>query len=100
MSRQMPSLPSQASEESGAEQAEQPQAAPKVSRGIDVVALRSGFYEQRRIIEGEKFTVKKAEQLGSWMRCIDPVMQKKHQENLKAKKDAVRQAGGKLDAGE
>lgn len=39
--------------------------------GIEVVALRRGFYNNNRINEGQKFTVSKFENLGEWMKCVD-----------------------------
>ncbi len=61
--------------------------APKISKsGIEVVALRNGFYNQHRLVEGNVFVVKSFEDLGEWMKCIDPDLQKKHLENLKNKK--------------
>lgn len=61
--------------------------APKIPKnGFEVVALRKGFYNQRRLEEGDKFLVKSFEELGEWMKCTDPDLQKKHLENLKNKK--------------
>ena len=54
--------------------------------GIEVVALRKGFFGQQRVREGDKFRVKKLESLGTWMSCVDPVMEKKRQELLNSKK--------------
>lgn len=54
--------------------------------GIEVVALRKGFYNQHRIRENDLFLVKSFEELGEWMKCVDPDLQKKHLENLKNKK--------------
>lgn len=53
---------------------------------IKVVALRKGFYNQHRLKDGEEFTVKKFDELGEWMKCLDPDLQKKHLENIKVKK--------------
>ena len=53
--------------------------------GIEVVASRKGFFGQQRYKENDKFKVKKFGQLGSWMRCIDPVMEKKRSEFFKNK---------------
>ncbi len=58
--------------------------APK--KGLEVVALRKGFYNQHRLREGDSFTIKSFEDLGDWMKCVDPDLQKKHLENLKYKK--------------
>lgn len=66
-----------------ASQVKLPQA-PK--KGIDVVATAKGFYNQMRIKEGERFTIKSFEDIGEWMTCIDPSFEKKRREFLKAKK--------------
>ena len=61
--------------------------APRIPRsGIDVVADRNGFYNQERISEGRPFKVKSFEELGEWMRCIDPDLEKKRVEFFKNKK--------------
>ena len=57
---------------------------------IDVVALRKGFYNQHRLAEGDEFQVKKFEDLGEWMRCKDPVLEKKRVQFLKEKKEKAR----------
>lgn len=54
--------------------------------GIEVVATRKGFYGQMRKREGDVFTVPKFESLGEWMRCKDPVLEKKRVEFFKEKK--------------
>jgi len=56
------------------------------SNGIEVVALRKGFYNQNRIREGEKFTVKNFEDLGEWMKCLDPDIEKEKNKFFKEKK--------------
>jgi hypothetical protein len=56
------------------------------SKGIEVVATGFGFYNQSRKREGDKFFVKGFEELGSWMICIDPVLEKQRQEFLNKKK--------------
>ena len=56
------------------------------SSGIEVVALRKGFYNQLRISEGAKFTVTSMEKLGEWMRCVDPTIEKAHQKMIREKK--------------
>ncbi len=63
--RQMPPLPSNAVEVK----------AP--TEGIEVRAVRVGMYQQQRKVEGDTFLVSKFEQLGSWMKCSDPEMEKK-----------------------
>jgi hypothetical protein len=57
--------------------------------GIEVVALRKGFYNQNRIEEGQVFLIKDKEQFGTWMKCTDPDMEReriKFFNNKKAKK--------------
>lgn len=56
--------------------------------GIEVVALRKGFYNQNRIRVGDKFKVGKMTQLGEWMRCTDPEIEKQRVEILKKKRMA------------
>lgn len=58
--------------------------APKT--GIKVKALRDGFMFQQRISAGEEFTISSFKQLGSWMKCLDPMMERKRKEIEKAKK--------------
>jgi hypothetical protein len=57
-----------------------------ISKGIEVVATRKGFYNQRRISEGEKFIVKKKENLGEWMKCVDPALERERFNFFKNKK--------------
>lgn len=57
-----------------------------VRRGIEVVALEKGFYNQNRIAEGNRFTIKSEEDFGTWFRCIDPVMEGKRLEAIKNKR--------------
>lgn len=83
---EMPPLPS-ASLENSEEAA--PVQAPK---NIEVVALRNGFFAQERKVEGDKFVVPTMKQLGSWMRCLDPRIEKMHQDFLKAKRSKANTA--------
>ncbi len=83
----MPPLPS-ASEKSEVAPAQAPKA-------IEVIALRAGFFQRSRKAEGDKFSVSNFDQLGSWMKCVDPVLQKKHVANLKSLKD--KRAGASKD---
>lgn len=55
-------------------------------KGIEVVAVRKGFYNLNRIKEGTKFFIKSEEQFGEWFKCVDPFFEKKRQEFVKAKK--------------
>ena len=58
--------------------------APSTAKhGIEVVALRKGFHNQRRLVEGDRFTIAHFDDLGEWMKCVDLDIEKKHQEFLK-----------------
>lgn len=64
---------------------------PKVPKsGIEVVAVREGFYNQMRIKKGHKFKVAKVESLGDWMTCVDPVLEKERKRRIEKKKKANR----------
>jgi hypothetical protein len=78
--REMPPLPSP--EKSG----EAVEAKVIKSDKIEVVALAKGFYGQRRRSPGDKFMINSFADLGSWMKCTDKAMQKKHEEAMKEKK--------------
>jgi len=56
---------------------------------IQVVALEKGFYNQQRINPGEKFLVKDMKGLGKWMRCVNPEIQKVHEEAMKIKRENI-----------
>lgn len=45
-------------------------------RGIEVVALRKGFYNQNRLKEGDVFHIKSTEDFGDWFKCTDPLFEK------------------------
>lgn len=102
--REMPALPkasegppSEAPAAKGEEKAAAPAPAPKNAK-IEVVAIEKGFFKQQRKDKGDKFFVDKFEQLGSWMKCVDPGMQKKHAEAMKARKSLLRaRASGGAD---
>jgi hypothetical protein len=55
-------------------------------KGIEVVALRKGFYNQNRYNEGSKFSIKSENDFGEWFYCVDKYFENKRQEFLKAKK--------------
>jgi len=61
-------------------------AAKILRNGIEVKALRNGFYNLHRLRENDVFTVKSFEDLGEWMKCLDPDLEKQHQANMKEKK--------------
>lgn len=58
----------------------------KVAGGIQVMALRKGFYKGSRKSEGNVFSVASMDQVGEWMKCMDPAAEAEHQKILKAKK--------------
>ena len=55
-------------------------------KGIEVVATRAGFYNQHRKEKDDKFIVSKFKKLGEWMKCVDPVIEKKRVEFFIKKK--------------
>lgn len=57
---------------------------------IDVVATGKGFYKQQRIKEGDKFVVAKFEQLASYMRCVDPAIEKMRLQMMEERKQKVK----------
>jgi hypothetical protein len=59
-------------------------AAPR--NGIEVVATRKGFYNQRRIKEGDEFKIRSEEEFGEWFKCKDAQFEKKRLEFVKNKK--------------
>ena len=50
--------------------------------GIEVVALRNGWYNHSRRKEFEKFFVSNMDALGTWMKCTDPKAEEQHQETM------------------
>lgn len=61
--------------------------APVMStRGLEVVALRDGFYNRSRIPKGQTFFIRNFEDIGDWMKCVDPYWEKKNVEYHKLKK--------------
>lgn len=59
---------------------------PVLPRNIKVKALSNGWAENERKKEGDTFVVAKFAALGSWMQCEDPLVEKMHQESMRAKK--------------
>jgi hypothetical protein len=55
-------------------------------KGILVVAIEKGFYNQQRKAIGDKFNIKSEEEFGSWFKCVDKEDEKRRVEHLKAKK--------------
>ncbi len=55
-------------------------------RNIEVEALAKGFFDQHRKNEGDLFVIPTMKQLGSWMKCKDPKIQKMHDEAMRVKR--------------
>lgn len=60
----------------------------KIPSEIEVVALRPGFRKKVRIQEGQRFSVASLEEVGSWMKIVDPKLAKYHKEMLAEKRKA------------
>lgn len=60
------------------------------SKPIEVIALRPGYFASNRVAAETKFTIPSFSQLGSWMECTDPEIQKLHLEAIEAKKPKKR----------
>jgi len=54
--------------------------------GIEVQAILPGYIHCSRKVVGDKFTVASMSLVGKWMKCLDPVMEKKHKELMEKKK--------------
>ncbi len=90
---EMPQLPASSEQSEGEEQdaaVESP--STKTVKEIKVVAVRAGFFAPHRKNEGDEFTVPSFKQLGSWMKCLDPKIEREHQAALKAKRAKVNKA--------
>lgn len=85
--RGMPPLPNSPEQNSG----DVPKQSVVKSPPIKVVALRAGFYKQCRKVQGDEFEVEKFEHLGSWMKCVDKAIAKKHYEAMEARKVQLRE---------
>lgn len=63
------------------------------AKGIEVVAVRAGFWKKERKVIGDRFVIPDESMLGMWMKCVDPELEKKHQAaikaNMKKKKNAA-----------
>lgn len=79
-----PGLPSFASDEKSYNEKEN-EVPITGNKAIEVVALRKGFYNQRRIKEGKVFKVKNFDHLGTWTKCTDPVIEKQRLEKFNKK---------------
>lgn len=60
----------------------------EVPSEIEVVALRPGFRKKVRVPEGHRFSVASLEEVGSWMKIVDPKLAKYHKEMLAEKRKA------------
>jgi len=60
---------------------------PKKGKGIEVEAVRPGYFQCSRKVVGDRFVVSDESKLGSWMKCMDPAMEKEHQKMMQAKKE-------------
>lgn len=70
----------------------QPPPQPIGQKHIEVVAVGVGFYDNHRKAVNDRFTVPKIEQLGSWMKCVDPKLQREHLARLEAKRQKANTA--------
>lgn len=59
---------------------------------IEVIATREGFIFNERKLTGAKFEVER-HQLGSWMKCKDPIEEAAHLDRMRAKKKAANAKG-------
>ena len=59
---------------------------------IEVMAIMNGYWAPHRKNGGDIFTVPSFKHLSHWMKCTDPVMQKKHEANMKANARAANAA--------
>lgn len=62
----------------------------KHDSGIEVIAIRAGFFQNSRKNEGDRFIVPSMDKVGSWMKCTDSGAEKLHQEDMKQRKAAVK----------
>lgn len=56
--------------------------------GVEVVALRAGYYQCSRKVEGDTFFVPAMNKVGMWMKCVDPKLEQQRQMLLKESKKA------------
>ncbi len=57
-----------------------------VKHGVEVIALRAGFFQQSRKVEGDRFVIPSPDRIGDWMKFADPKLEAKRQADIKAKK--------------
>lgn len=65
---------------------------PKPVNVIKVIALRVGWFGNRRKKVGDEFEISKESQLGTWMKCVNPDLQEAHLKRCMAKKAGRKQA--------
>lgn len=70
-------------------------AAATPAKGIEVKAVGPGFIYRSRKNPGDIFKIKDESMLGEWMMPTDPELAKKHVANIKAKREAGREAQAK-----
>jgi len=90
LAEQMPPLPKPPGAESGPAQKPSLLKAAKAIKDVRVIALGVGFYKQLRKKAGDAFVVDTLADVGSWMKCEDPVLEKKHQELMRERKRVAR----------
>jgi hypothetical protein len=57
-----------------------------VSQGIEVIAVNAAWFQGQYRKPGDRFLVPNENMLGSWMKCVDPNLDKKHQARVKERK--------------
>lgn len=62
---------------------------PKPAKGIEVIALQNGYFQNSRKVEGDRFFISDMSKLGKWMKCVDPKIEAQHQEIQKQKKQEL-----------
>jgi hypothetical protein len=79
----------------GADKAPSPVDPPAepIRRNIEVIATRPGFFKNMRRKEGDKFTIPSMDQIGEWMKCANPVLEKERLVMLAKKKVKIKEAG-------
>ena len=60
---------------------------------IEVRAKRLGFYDNERKMVGDVFTVPSMDMVGNWMECVDPELEKIHQEMMVERKRKLKASG-------
>lgn len=63
---------------------------------VEVIALETGLYKGCSKYKDDKFVISSFQQLGSWMKCVNPELEKKHIENM-LKRGVVFREGKKFE---